>query len=230
MTAEQNISTGKITALIGVVSSVITIVLTVFNTYTKWQIDAADQRLKERGQELEAIFKQRTADIEALKERTSRYTFVKTLFQDLESNDSKKQTLTINLIRLTLTEGESERLFRGFTNSPDQTLQKVGNEGIAVIQKEKSSAQVAAEKEREGFLYLREKKFDDALKAFEAAEKSFPTYHNVYEISNLLRKERGNFSNPEARKRILKRIIDEYSWGMPDDIKDQLRKISDSNT
>jgi hypothetical protein len=46
----------------------------------------------------------------------------------------------------------------------------------------------------------------------------------------LLRKERGNFSNPEARKRILKRIIDEYSWGMPDDIKDQLRKISDSNT
>lgn len=226
MTDEQSISTGKITALIGVVSSVITIVLTVFNTYTKSQIDATDQQLKIREQELEAKFKERTANIEESKEKTSRYTFVKTLFQDLESNDSKKQALTINLIRLTLTDGEAERLFTGFTNSQNQTLQKVGNDGIAVIQKEKSSAQLAAEKEREGFLYLRDGKFDDALTSFEAAEKAFPTYHNVYEIASLLRKEKTNFSSPEIRKSILIRIINEYSWGMPDDIKEQLRKTA----
>lgn len=226
MTNKQSLSTGKISAWIGVVSSVITVVLTVFNTGTKWQIDAADQRLKEREQELEAKFQERTAIIEESKEKTSRYTFVKTLFQDLESNDSKKQALTINLIRLTLTEGEAERFFRGFTNSQNQTLQKVGNEGIAVIQKEKSSAQLATEKEREGFLYLRDDKFDDALTSFETAEKAFPTYHNVNEIANLLRKEKTNFSNPEIKKSILIRIINEYSWGMPDDIKEQLRKTA----
>lgn len=226
MTDDQSISTGKITAWIGVVSSVITIVLTVFNTYTKLQIDAADQRLKEREQELEAKFKERTANIEELKEKTSRYTFVKTLFQDLESNDSEKQALTINLIRLTLTEGEAERFFRGITNSQNQTLQRVGNEGIAIIQKEKSSAQLATEKEREGFLYLLNEKFDDALTSFETAEKAFPTYHNVSEIADLLRKNKTNFSKPEIRKSILMRIIKEYSWGMPDDIKEQIRKTA----
>jgi hypothetical protein len=228
MVNKQNLSTGTITAWIGVVSSVITIVLTVFNTYTKVHIDAADQRLKEREQELEAKFKERTAMIEESKEKTNRYTFVKTLFQDLESNDSKKQALTINMIRLTLTEGEAERLFTGFTNSQNQTLQKVGNDGIAVIQKEKGFTQTAAEKEREGFLNLRDGKFDDALASFEAAEKIFPTYHNLYEISSLLRKEKTNFSNPESRKKILSQIVNEYSWGMPDDIKNQLRKMAGS--
>jgi hypothetical protein len=223
VTDDQSISTGKNTAWIGIVSSVITIVLTILNTYTKLQIDAADQRLKERAQEIEAKFKERTTNIEESKEKTSRYTFVKTLFQDLESNDSKKQALTINLIRLTLTEDEAERLFTGFTNSQNQTLQKVGNAGIAVIQKEKSSAQLSAEKEREGFSYLRDGKFDNALTSFETAERAFPIYHNVYEIASLLRKEKTNFSSPEIRKSILIRIINEYSWGMPDDIKEQLR-------
>jgi hypothetical protein len=226
MTDEQSISTGKITAWIGVISSVITIALTVFNTYTKLQIDAADQRLKGREQELEAKFKERTANIEESKEKTSRYTFVKTLFQDLESNDPKKQSLTINLIRLTLTEGESEKFFRGFTNSQNQTLQKVGNEGIATIQKEKSSAQLAAEKEREGFLFLATEKFDDALKSFEMAEKVYPTYHNVNEIANLLRENKTNFSKPEIRKSMLIRIINEFSWGMKDDIKEKIKKTA----
>jgi hypothetical protein len=226
MTDEQSISIGKITTWIGVISSVITIVLTVFNAYTKLQIDAADQRLKEREQELEAKFKERTANIEESKEKTSRYTFVKTLFQDLESNDSKKQALTINLIRLTLTEGEAERFFRGFTNSPNQTLQKVGNEGIAAIQKEKTSSQLAIDKEREGFLSLLNEKFDSALISFEVAERAFPTYHNVSEIADLLRKNKANFSNPEVRRSILIRIIQEYSWGIPDDIKDQIRKTA----
>ena len=99
---------------------------------------------------------------------------MKTLFQDLESNDSKKQAITINMIRCTLTNSEAERLFTGFTNPQNQTLQKVGTDGIAVIQKEKNSAQTAAEKKREGFLNLRDGKFDDALVSFEAAEKPFP--------------------------------------------------------
>jgi hypothetical protein len=73
MTDKQNLSTGTITAWIGVVSSVITIVLTVFNTYTKVYIDAADQQLKEREQELEAKFKERTAIIEESKEKTNHY-------------------------------------------------------------------------------------------------------------------------------------------------------------
>lgn len=224
----QNTSAGKTTAWIGIVSTVITIGLTIFNTYTKTQIDIADQSLKQKSQEIEAKIKEQTANIEESKEKTSRYTFVKSLFPDLIGNDSKKQAITINLIRLTLTESEAERLFTGFQNSSDRQLKKAGNEGLAVIKNEKSAVQIATEKEREGFMHLHDGRFDDALSSFEAAEKAFPTYHNVYEIASLLRKERNNFSNLEAQKKILRRIIDEYSWGMPDDSKEQLRKAADS--
>lgn len=222
----QNTSTGKITTWVGIVSSIVTIVLTAFNSYTKLQIDVADKLRQERSQVLEEKIKERLASIEESKEKTSRYTFVKTLFQDLESNDSKKQALTINLIRLTLTEHEAERFFRGFTNSENQTLQKVGNQGIAVIQKEKSSTQIAVEKEREGFSYLISGDFDAALRAFEDAEKAFPTYHNVSEISDLLKRNKNVFLNSEEKKKILIRIIREYSWGMPDDIKKKIRETA----
>jgi hypothetical protein len=97
---------------------------------------------------------------------------VKTLFQDLESNDSKKQALTINMIgsRLQIVK---QKVFTGFTNSQNQTLQKVGNDGMAVIKKRRILPKLLPKRNEKASLNLRDGKFDDALVSFEAAEKAF---------------------------------------------------------
>lgn len=217
---------GRVTVWIGIASSILTIALTVVNTYTKARIDAADFALKEKTQEFEAKFKERAAVIEESKERTSRYTFVHQLFPDLADKDETKKELTVNLVRLTLTDDEASRLFSGFTKSSNQQLQNAGNAGITIINAEKNSLQLAADKEREGFQNLISEKYDNALSAFQASESAYPTYHQVYELSRLIKSRRQDLNDPSKRKEIFQLIVDNYSYGAPPDLLSQIRDIA----
>ena len=49
----------------------------------------------------------------------------------------KNQELTVNLIRLSLTDDEAARLFQGFSTAGDTSVQKAGNTGIAIITRAK---------------------------------------------------------------------------------------------
>lgn len=213
---------GKATVFIGIASSLVTIVLTIFNTYTKARIDANDEQLKDKQVELDLKIKQQSAQLEQSRDRTARYTFVHSLFPEL-SGDPKKQELTVNLIRLSLTDDEATKLFSGFSSSADKTVQKAGSTGIAIITNEKSKLQDAAEREREGFQALVEGKYEQAAAAFEASEQAYPTYHVVYELARLLRSHKADWNNPSAMKPVLQQIVSKYSYGAPPDLLDQLR-------
>jgi hypothetical protein len=76
-------------------------------------------------------------------------------------------------VRLTLTDDEASRLFSGFSKSSNQQLQDAGNTGITIINEEKSSLQIASDKEREGFQSLINGSFDNALNAFQASESAY---------------------------------------------------------
>jgi tetratricopeptide (TPR) repeat protein len=84
----------------------------------------------------------------------------------------------------------------------------------------------ASKFEAQGFTYLLAGEFDNAITAFNKAEISFPSYHQVYEISRLLRKEKANLDNPEKRRQIYLKIVNEMSYGAPPEMLDQLKELA----
>ncbi len=122
----------KISFWIGILGSIITLSLTVWNTHTKTQIDKREEDLKA----LEITLKERSTGVEESKERVERYKWVLSLFPTLNSSDEKEIKFTLNLIRLALTKEEAEQLFTGLQTSSDTTLQSLGQNGINAIQNE----------------------------------------------------------------------------------------------
>lgn len=131
-TKSKKTLTELITLWVGVIGSVITITLTIWNTHTKSEIDKREESLKE----LEVKLKERTTGLEESRERVDRYKWVLSLFNDLNEKDEKKKNFTIGLVRLALTPGEAEQLFAGLQTSSDKELQSLGQSGITAIQNE----------------------------------------------------------------------------------------------
>ena len=125
-------SRASITGIIGIIGSVLTILLTVWNTYTKSVIDDHQKKLDD----LEAELKNRATGLDESRERVDRYKWVLSLFPNLEETDARKRNFTISLMRLALTPKEAEQLFTGLQASSDTTLQSVGQSGITAIQNE----------------------------------------------------------------------------------------------
>ena len=80
--------------------------------------------------------------------------------------------------------------------------------------------------EAQGFTYLLAGEFDKAISAFSKAEINFPSFHQVYEISRLLRKERDSLDDPEKRRQVYQQIVNDMSYGAPKEMIDQLKKLA----
>lgn len=116
----------------GVIGSLVTIILTIWNAYTKTLIDQREDNLKN----LEIKLKERTAGIEESKERVDRYKWVLSLFPALIGKNEKERSFTLNIARLALTKDESEQLFTGLQSSSDTMLRSIGNIVTTAIQNE----------------------------------------------------------------------------------------------
>ena len=128
-----------ITSWIGILGTLVTVVLTVVNTYTKSLIDKREEDLKA----LEYKLKERSTDLEVSKERIERYKWVLTLFPDVEGADEKRKNFSISLMRLALDKNEAQQLFTGLQASADKELQNVGQSGIRAIENEPIALLVA---------------------------------------------------------------------------------------
>lgn len=82
---------------------------------------------------------------------------------------------------------------------------------------------LASEREREGFKALLDGDVERSIAAFEAAERAFPTFHQVYEIGRLLRRHRSEFDNTRVRRDVLREIVERLSWKAPTDLLDEIR-------
>lgn len=201
--------------LLAIGTSAVNIWLTIHNTQTEERIKAIQEGIEVARLRIQ----QDAAELEKSKEKTSRYIFVKTLLNDaVDDARSDKKMLTINLIRLALTDQEVKQLFTGLALSSNKDLRATGVEGLGAIKKEQNSSELASQREREGFISLRDKRYDEALSSFKKAYEAFPTYHNVDEITQLLMKEQSNFKDPVSQRRILAEILEKYSWGIPSDL------------
>jgi len=118
---------------IGVVASAITIILTVWNAYTKRQIDMTTASLDQLRIELQ----HRAETREAFKEKVGRYSWILSLFPDLvNETDPRKRDFTLSLVRLSLEQREADQLFASLQASSQKELQAVGQSGLSVIQNE----------------------------------------------------------------------------------------------
>jgi hypothetical protein len=87
----------------------------------------------------------------------------------------------------------------------------------------------AEEGERKGFEYILSKDIDAAISSFAKAEKLWPTFHNVGEIRGLLESRRPSLSAASETERdgvwqeIYGEILSKYSWGIPADVRTQIR-------
>lgn len=79
----------------------------------------------------------------------------------------------------------------------------------------------AKAKESAGFNYLLKRDLKNALASFQEAENAYPSYHNVYELSKLLRRQN---ENPDW-KAIYREIATQYRWGMSAEMIEQFKKL-----
>ena len=90
----------------------------------------------------------------------------------------------------------------------------------------------ARENESKGFEYLLSDQFDDAIRSFDASYAAYPDYHNVDEIRNLLRRNKGGLDDLSTRnstkKEIYGHILSKYKWGMPESTEKEMRKYLSS--
>lgn len=131
-TEEKSKTANGITQWIGVIGSVITILLTVWNAYTKNLIDERERNLSD----LEMKLKERATGLDESRERVDRYKWVLSLFPSLDDTNERRRNFTISLMRLALTKDEAQQLFAGLQTSTDKTLQSVGQSGIIALQNE----------------------------------------------------------------------------------------------
>lgn len=79
--------------------------------------------------------------------------------------------------------------------------------------------------ELNGFNFLLNKDVNGAISAFKDAEESKNGLHNCYEIHNYLVKNKSELEDTNSKKwqEFYNKLLTDWSWGMPNDIKQQLQ-------
>lgn len=131
-----------------------------------------------------------------------------------------------------------EALERNFSREVTQLrIQAVAPEvaGPAGMEKPPAApADQARELEQLGFEHLVKRELVPALEAFQAAARLWPDYHNVTEITRLLRENRSRLTGPgdtaAAWLDIYKTLLTRFSWGMPQAVRADLKRTVDSKS
>jgi hypothetical protein len=110
--------------------------------------------------------------------------------------------------------------------SSQDTSDKLDAEKSSSTTEVRDRLQTAQTMEREGFQNLVKGDFDKAIAAFEASEKALNSYHSVYEIARLLRRNQARLNTEEEKKAILQTVVNHHAYGAPPDLLQQLKSVS----
>lgn len=123
----------RLSTIVALAGSLITIVLTVWNAQTKQLIDQREVELQAQTAALDAELRQRSTVIEESKERVDRYKWVYGLVPDLSASDAAKRNAALAMVRLALTKTEAEGLLAGLQQSPNEQVREAAQQGVATI-------------------------------------------------------------------------------------------------
>lgn len=119
-----------------------------------------------------------------------------------------------------------------YKNNPEkiQEIQEIRNKK-ALIEANMSLGKdiVKAEKyENEGFQNLVDKDVFAAISSFEKSENAYNSYHQVYEIALLLKKDKVLLSDKKSSewKSVYTKLVNDYKWKMPEEYKKKLTELA----
>ncbi|MEQ8354627.1 MAG: hypothetical protein RH942_03745 [Kiloniellaceae bacterium] len=100
------------------------------------------------------------------------------------------------------------------------------SERTAAVDAASSRAARAATAERRGFEALIDRNVDEAIAAFAEARRIWPEYHNVAEIGRTLSKRKDELADRSsaAWPQLYRDTLARYSWGLPGDLRDAIRR------
>lgn len=152
-------SGGRVSAWIAAISTIVTLGLTAFNAVTSHNIDKQKMVFEKEKTRLKAIetniaeleVKSKIA-LEQARENFTRYEFVHKMLPNVLSKDSKERLFSENLILLTLSEDEAEKLFEGLKGSGEKKAKEAGTSGLNALR--------TVRKERQSKIYDLAKELD----------------------------------------------------------------------
>jgi len=220
----------RLTTWLSVISTVITLGLSVGAFFLNYQIQQLDAKNKEITSNLEsAKLAIQKLEVERKLKQTDFELVAKSL-PDLLKEDPANRSLKINFITLILGTEEANKLFAGLATSQNKTLASICEEGTNIVQKQKKIQVTAYDQavslERQGFDALIQGDFEQAIAAFKSAEETYPQFHSVYEIANLLQQNKDELKDANKRKSILREIAENYSWQAPPEAIKRLKELS----
>jgi capsule polysaccharide export protein KpsE/RkpR len=77
--------------------------------------------------------------------------------------------------------------------------------------------------ERAGFEAILERNVDVAISQFGSARKLWADYHNVSELEKVLQRKKSSLNNEASWLDLEELILQKYSWGMPNDIRERFK-------
>ncbi|WP_299398440.1 hypothetical protein [Pelagibius sp.] len=130
--------------------------------------------------------------------------------------EAKLETLERNLSR-EIAEVQSVQQ----TRRPSPVPERTAPPAAAV-----NATTLAAAAERRGFEALVAHDIAAAIAAFDEARRALPTYRNVAEIGNALRRWEDRLKDPESPMwaQLYREILTRYSWGLPEDLRTVIRR------
>ena len=90
-----------------------------------------------------------------------------------------------------------------------------GSDVVAAVPERLDNAREAERLTAEGFSFLADGRYREALHAFTAVEEVYPTYGAASEIGEVLRENLGQMRNVEKEREVLGMIAEQYSWKAP---------------
>lgn len=154
---------------------------------------------------------------------------------ELNQLQTRKDSLTHEIANMEL---KVESLKNIISQSEDAKAQEKAKEVDLIIrrkyedstilakQKRPNNYQEALKWEQLGFEFLLKKDINNSIRAFEQAERSYSSFHQVYEIATYLRKNIKPLTDTTSIywAKVYKTIATDYSWKMNDKVKDALQK------
>ena len=107
-------------------------------------------------------------------------------------------------------------------------IEKVGLVSPIIKEDKEIDIESALKYELEGFNFLLDRNIKDAILSFSFSEKSYNSFHQVYEIGNYLSKKNksGILMDDDFWNSLYLDLLKDYSWKMPASIKTELEKIT----
>lgn len=95
---------------------------------------------------------------------------------------------------------------------------------FTVTKEEDYNVENAKKFEMEGFNYLLSNNVEEAIASFVKSENSYNSYNQVYEIALYLQKNKSKLTDPKSEfwPQVYQKIVEDFSWKMPPDIKERM--------